>query len=268
MDAPTTLRVATANLASGAGGDGWPAALAGLDVDVLALQEVDHLLDRSGRRDQTAEAAAACAGDGPPWRARFAAAVHGTPGRADTFAAAASSAPATQAGVPSYGVALLTRHPVLRWVELRMPPSRARLPVPLPPGAGARVLWAPDEQRVALAAVVAAPLGEVTVVCTHLSFAPHRAVGQLRALRVWARDLPRPLLLLGDLNLPGRLPARRHGVVRGRSGAHLPRGRPARAARPRAARPRPPRRTAVAADHPRRGRQRPPGAAHGALPRP
>jgi endonuclease/exonuclease/phosphatase family metal-dependent hydrolase len=207
------LRVATANSASGRDqltgqpARTWAAAVAELDVDVLAVQEVDHLLERSGRADQTAEINAACARGGPAWSARFAPAVTGTPGSSRTMRPAS----ATTAGEPSYGVALLSRHPVREWHELRLAPSRVRLPVLLPPAAPRRFLWAPDEQRVALAAEVAAPGGDVTVVCTHLSFAPLRAVAQLREIVRWTRALPRPLVLLGDLNLPGRVPARLTG---------------------------------------------------------
>ena len=106
------LRLASANAASGRAGlgsardlAGWAASAAALEVDVLAVQEVDHLLGRSGRVDQTAVIAAVCAGGGPAWSARFAAAVHGTPGRADTM----RPAPATLPDEPSYGIALLTR---------------------------------------------------------------------------------------------------------------------------------------------------------------
>jgi len=178
-------------------------AVADLGADVVALQEVDYLLPRTGAVDQAAVVAAACAGAGPPWQHRFAAAVHGTPGDRTTFRSAAE----TRAGEPSYGVALLTRFEVREWHELRLPPGRARLPVPLPPGSPRRVLWAPDEQRVALAAVLATPAGPLSVVCTHLSFSPPRAVKQLRLLAAWSAALPRPLVLLGDLNLPGRVPA-------------------------------------------------------------
>lgn len=204
------MRVATANAASGRDVTGRPAferwgqAAAGLDVDVLAVQEVDHLLERSGRTDQVAALARAM---GEGWQGRFAAAVHGTPGSLETMRPATG----TLADEPSYGVGLLSRHPVREWRELRMAPSRVHLPFPLPPGAGKRVLWVPDEQRVALAAVVDAPEGPVTVVCTHLSFSPPRATGQLRELVAWASDLPRPLVLLGDLNLPGWWPERVSG---------------------------------------------------------
>ncbi|MCW2816726.1 MAG: endonuclease [Nocardioides sp.] len=204
------LTIATANAASGrdrrgllseASWTAWADAAAGLEVDVLAVQEVDRLLPRSGDVDQTGVLAQVLAGDGRAWSARFAAAVHGTPGSAVTFRAARGGDPAQ----PSYGVALLTRHPVLRWAELRLTASRARLPVRLPEGAPQRMLWVPDEPRVALAAVVDAPVGPLTVVTTHLSFAPWRATAQLREVVRWSRTLPGPRVLLGDLNLPRRV---------------------------------------------------------------
>jgi endonuclease/exonuclease/phosphatase family metal-dependent hydrolase len=64
--------------------------------------------------------------------------------------------------------------------------------------------WFPDEPR----AAVAARLGALTVVATHLSFAPHTAVRQLLRLRRWIAGMPGPVVLAGDLNLPGALPAR------------------------------------------------------------
>jgi endonuclease/exonuclease/phosphatase family metal-dependent hydrolase len=207
------LRLATINIASGRDTDGVTRlpllgrALAGLDADVIALQEVDLLLPRSGSADQASVLAAACRGDGPAWDVRFGAALHGTPGPGGGSRPAAGSLPA----VPSYGVALLTRHPVVRTHELRLTPARGRRPIPLPPGSGAPFWFIRDEQRVALAAELSTPTGPLTVVTTHLSFAPVRAGVQLRRLRAWAADLPRPLVLMGDLNLPGTLPRRLTG---------------------------------------------------------
>ncbi|MCD9196723.1 endonuclease/exonuclease/phosphatase family protein [Aeromicrobium wangtongii] len=202
------MRLATINIASGRDTDGVTRlpvlgrALAELGADVIAMQEVDHLLPRSGTADQTAALQAAVQGDGPAWEMRFAAALHGTPGPGDGSRPAHASLPA----VPSYGVALLSRHPVVRTHELRLAPARGRRPIPLPPGSGAPVWFIRDEQRVALAAELSLPSGTLTVVTTHLSFAPGRAAVQLRQLRTWATDLPRPLVLMGDLNLPGAVP--------------------------------------------------------------
>lgn len=200
----------TANAASGRrNGSGpsmaaWAAAVARLGADVVAVQEVDHLLDRSARANQTAQIGEALAAGMAPWSVRFAAAIHGSPGTRGSY----RSADRTRLDLPSYGVALASRYPVRRWWELRMAPSRMSLPVRLPPGGPRRVLWAGDEQRVALAALVATPYGDVTALCTHLSFAPVRAVRQLRQLAAWSARLPRPLAVLGDLNLPGGLPGR------------------------------------------------------------
>jgi len=226
--APATLRLATVNIASGRDDDGQvrlprlAEALAGLDADVIALQEVDHLLPRSGTTDQTALLGAACGVDGPPWDVRFAAALHGTPGPGGDARPAGTS----PTDVPSYGVALLSRHPVAWTRELRLAPARGRRPIPLPPGTRPPIWFLADEQRVALAAVVHTPTGDVTVVTTHLSFAPGRAAIQLRRLRAWAADLPRPLVVMGDLNLPGTLPRRLTGwtpLVQART---FPAGRP------------------------------------------
>ena len=64
-----------------------------------------------------------------------------------------------------------------------------------------------DEPRVALVAVIETRNGPLTVVSTHLSFIAGWNVRQLRQLHHQLRDLPRPLVLAGDLNVPGRLPA-------------------------------------------------------------
>jgi endonuclease/exonuclease/phosphatase family metal-dependent hydrolase len=74
-----------------------------------------------------------------------------------------------------------------------------------------RVAMVPDEPRAALAAVVEGPHGPFTVVATHLTFVPGFNARQLRAIVRWTSDLPRPVLLLGDLNLPGALPRRISG---------------------------------------------------------
>jgi endonuclease/exonuclease/phosphatase family metal-dependent hydrolase len=43
-------------------------------------------------------------------------------------------------------------------------------------------------------------------VTTHLTFVPGWNIAQLRALAHWARGMPAPRLMIGDFNLPGRLP--------------------------------------------------------------
>ncbi|PRY36618.1 endonuclease/exonuclease/phosphatase family metal-dependent hydrolase [Geodermatophilus tzadiensis] len=212
------LRVGTLNLASGRGHDGrvltspaLAAAVADLDVDVLAVQEVDTCQPRSGGTDQAAVLAGALGA--ADWRA--AATLDGTPSpfrRTWTAAEPALRGPRTAGTAPAYGIALVSRLPVRRWEVLGLGAGRARLPLraPDPTTGRPRLWWIPDEPRVA----VAACLDGLTVVGTHLSFAPPTSVGQLRRLRRWAASLPGPVVLAGDLNLPGGLPARLAGATR------------------------------------------------------
>lgn len=211
------LRVGTLNLASGRGPSGAVlpaeevgAALAELDADVLAVQELDAGQPRSSGADQAALVAAALGA--ADWRA--AATVAGTPGPVRRWTPVdppVLRGPGDAVPGPLYGIALVSRRPVLRWSVLSLGAGRARLPVRAPdPRTGRlRWWWVPDEPRVAVAACLAG----LTVVGTHLSFSPPTAVRQLRALRRWTATLPGPVVVAGDLNLPGRLPARLLGGV-------------------------------------------------------
>jgi endonuclease/exonuclease/phosphatase family metal-dependent hydrolase len=219
------LRIATFNLLHGQslGPDGSPLSLPGstdpaeplaeavaaLDADVLALQEVDRYQQRSGLVDQAAVAAKALGA--ADWR--FAAALHGRP------APVAGWIPepgghglrvygpeelGSSADLPSYGTALLTRLPVREWRARRFAPAPFGLPLRV---AGRRGLTpVPDEPRAALAAVLEGPAGPFTVVAAHLSFVPGWNMGQLAGIRRWIADLPAPYLLLGDFNLVGAVP--------------------------------------------------------------
>jgi endonuclease/exonuclease/phosphatase family metal-dependent hydrolase len=165
-------------------------AIASLDADVLALQEVDRGQERSHRLDLTAVAAQAMGATA----FRFAAAMTGRPD--------GSWRPAT-GGEPDdaalYGVALLSRYPVRRWDVVRLP----ALPVSVPYRftGRRRPSLVRDEARVAVMARVDAPLGELTVVATHLSFLPGWNDVQLRLLMRRIRHTPGPVVLMGDLNL-------------------------------------------------------------------
>ena len=57
---------------------------------------------------------------------------------------------------------------------------------------------------------------------THLSFVPGWNVRQLRTLRRELGDWPRPVVLAGDLNLPGSVPAAVMGWRRAVSAATYP----------------------------------------------
>jgi endonuclease/exonuclease/phosphatase family metal-dependent hydrolase len=212
------VRVGTLNLASGrdttgrsVDAAGLRSALAGVDVDVLAVQEIDVGQPRSHGLSQPAEVAAGLGA--VDWR--FAPTIAGTP---DPFRNWSAVDPPVLTGPdddptdPRYGIALFSRLPVRRWHVHALGAGRARLPIHAadPRTGRGRWWWFPDEPRLA----VAAELDGCTVVGTHLSFAPHTAVRQLLRLRRWAAELPGPVLLAGDLNLAGPVPARLAGAVR------------------------------------------------------
>ncbi|MDC7122059.1 endonuclease/exonuclease/phosphatase family protein [Cellulomonas fimi] len=180
--------------------DRFAAAVRGLDADVLALQEVDRDQPRSHGADLTVVAADAM---GAPHH-RFAATLHGEPG---LWTAATGD---HEPSAARYGIALLSRHPVREWRVLTLPTLRRRAPVRWP---GER--WPTlvrDEPRAALAAVVDGPEFTLTVVATHLTFIPGWNVRQLRHLVSQVRPLPRPLVLMGDLNLEPDRPQRATGM--------------------------------------------------------
>ena len=191
------MRLATFNLLHGRSlsdgvvhADRVAAAVADLDADVIGLQEVDRAQPRSGLLDLTAIAAEAL--HAPTHR--FAAAVVGTPG--ETWQPWRS---ADDNDHPLYGIALVSRWPVLRWQITPLPAAPVRSPVYIPK---AGLLLLKDEPRVLLAAVVETPAGPMTVATTHLSFVPGWNVRQLRTAIRALRTLPAPRVLLGDLNLP------------------------------------------------------------------
>lgn len=174
------------------------AAIVGLDADVVGLQEVDRAQTRSGGIDLAAVSAAALgAAD-----FRFEPALVGTPGGEWRPAHDGEHGPSD---VPMYGVALASRLPVEAWHTLRLAPAPIRAPILLP--GTHRVTLLQDEPRVVLAAVLRTPTGPMTVATTHLSFVPGWNIRQLRQLIAFLRRLPGPRILVGDLNLPGSVPA-------------------------------------------------------------
>jgi endonuclease/exonuclease/phosphatase family metal-dependent hydrolase len=212
------VRVATFNVFSGRAPDGtWDEArfrhaVAVLDADVLALQEVDRGQDRSGGADLTAIAAEAMGSVAH----RFTPALAGTP---DGWVAAAGDEPE---GTPLYGVALLSRLPVREWREVRIAPAPGRLPHLW----GRRLAWVRDETRAAVVAEVETPVGVVEVVGTHLSFLRPWNRWQLRRLVHDLGAAHHPRLLLGDLNMWPRPATRITGLAPLASARTFPAPRP------------------------------------------
>jgi endonuclease/exonuclease/phosphatase family metal-dependent hydrolase len=204
------------------------AAVAQLGSDVLALQEVDRHQDRSGLHDQTAVAAQELGAE----HHRFAPTIVGEPGDASRWhPAGAGEDEAVAAGQPAgpmYGVGLVSKWPVLQWRIERFHSPAWRIPLVVPgPQRRPQIVRVPDEPRAAIIAVIDSPLGVMTVVTAHLSFIPGVNIRQLRDLVRRTADLPRPFILLGDFNIPGRLPSVITRMLPLAKGATYPSFRPA-----------------------------------------
>ena len=203
-------------------------AVVRLGADVIGLQEVDVDQPRSAGAHQVRSVAEAMGAE--HWY--FAPSVSGTPGETewahatdDHEKAANPRRHAAGAGHqrravdgpievdppigvgPLYGVGLVSRLVVSDWRSTRFEPAPWSLPLLIPAEPRPRFMSVPDEPRAAIAAVVEGAHGPFTVVTAHLSFVPGYNVRQLRDMRRWLAGFPRPLVLLGDFNLPGRLPA-------------------------------------------------------------
>jgi endonuclease/exonuclease/phosphatase family metal-dependent hydrolase len=202
------VRIATFNILHGRSPaddrvdvDRLAAAVKDLDADVLGLQEVDRDQPRSMGSDLTAVAAEAMGAVD----SQFVAALAGTPG--GTWMAATGE---EQPGSASYGIALLSRHPVVSWQVVRLPMLHSRVPMWFT--GSAKPVLVTEEPRVAVAAVVDGPFGEVTVANTHLSFVPGFNAWQLRSLVRSLAGTREPLVLMGDLNMEPRRVARVSGL--------------------------------------------------------
>lgn len=218
------MRIATFNILHGRSLDDGrvdvdrlASAVTTLDADVLGLQEVDRDQPRSLGADLTAVAAEAMGAVDH----QFVAALSGTPG--GTWMAATGD---EQPGSAGYGIALLSRHPVISWRVVRLPPLRVSVPLWSPQSR--RPFLARDEPRVAVAAVIDAPQGQITVCNTHLSFIPGWNSSQLRLLVRSLEGTREPLVLMGDLNMERRQAARNSGMTPVATAPTFPAGRPSR----------------------------------------
>ena len=201
------MRLVTFNVLHGASPDDgvvdldrFAAAIVALDPDVLALQEVDRGQERSHGAD-LADVAAQAMGAAST---RFVAAMTTDP-RGRWRPAPRSPDP----GVAAYGVALLSRCPILGWRELRLP--RIAPPFPLLRRDPRRLELRHEERRAAVLARLETPEGPLLAASAHLSFVPGWSQLQLYALRqamVAEASARSPAMIMGDLNMtPG--PARR-----------------------------------------------------------
>ena len=196
-------------------------AAAMIDLDLLALQEVDFFQDRSNTIDQTALIAQ---GMGAQFY-DFAPAIFGTPGEkwevanfihSDKSANQNHSSELDPAGKrnlinqnSAYGVSIISKIPINEICILELGRSPVGIPLLVPNDNKGRMrprfIYVSDEPRMAQAAILQ---NGVTVINTHLSFVPGVNVRQLQIIKKWAEHLPGKKILIGDLNLIGRIPAK------------------------------------------------------------
>ena len=178
-------------------------AIAALDVEIIAVQEMDRGLRRTGGGEQVTELAGRLG-----WHGVFAPALLGNPERIW------GPGPGNRAdpGGPAYGVGLLSRHPLRCAERIALPGGGAgeRRPEDL----GRALPGWDHEPRVVLRARVAVPGGpDLVVATTHLSYLLWRGLRQLRIATAWTRAAARggPAVVMGDFNLP--FPLLRRGLV-------------------------------------------------------
>ena len=185
-------------------------AMALLESDVLALQEIDYRLPRSQELNQTLAVAEAM---GAQWWG-FAPVVKGTPGvkwrKLKSDEEQVLTASTSKDHREYYGIAIVSKIPVKSWMRLELKKAWIGLPLLVANEKG-RVapFYVKDEPRVALAAVLE---NGWTVINVHLSFVPLVNIFQLLKVSRWAKRLEREtstrVALVGDFNLPWGIPTR------------------------------------------------------------
>ena len=182
---------------------------ASLGSDLLALQEIDMNLERSGVKNQVAEIATEMGAIA--WG--FAPTLKGTPGFSWRKLTSAETRVITyieESSSDLYGVAMASKIPVQHWLRCELGKAWIGLPLLIANERGkVAPFYVKDEPRVALAAVLE---NGWTVINTHLSFVPFVNIFQLLKVTRWAKKLEKQyqtkVILLGDFNLPWGLPVR------------------------------------------------------------
>ena len=190
----------------------YAGAVQTLESDLIALQEVDFNLERSGIENQSSAVARIMGA--AHWG--FAPAISGTPGvkwrklKSDEQLVITDSNIGQVKELGSYGIAIISKVPVKSWLRLELGRSVIGMPLLIGNEKGKlAMLYVKDEPRVAIAAVLE---NGWTVINTHLSFVPLVNIYQLFRLSRWAtfieREYSTKVILLGDFNLPGGIPSK------------------------------------------------------------
>jgi endonuclease/exonuclease/phosphatase family metal-dependent hydrolase len=183
--------------------------LSELNSDVLALQEIDMNLERSGAANQPAEIAAAMGA--ADWG--FAPTVCGTPGFSWRKLSKDEERVITTAADSAndlYGIAIVSSVPVKQWLRYELGKAWIGMPLLIANEKGkVAPFYVKDEPRVALAALLE---NGWTIINVHLSFVPFVNLFQLLKVTRWAKKIEREhatkVALVGDFNLPWGIPTR------------------------------------------------------------
>lgn len=184
---------------------GLAAAAAAIGSDVIAIQEVDHGLGRSNNAFQTRDIAIAMGAK----HYAFAPAIIGSPDgswrKADSIVESNIAGEANFQS-ESYGIGIVSKISVVEWhrLDLSKSPFGAPIIIPNTETGKPKAIYIKDEPRLAIAAQLE---NGWTVINTHLSFVPGMNLFQLRKLKNWADTFGEKVLLMGDFNLPGSIPA-------------------------------------------------------------
>jgi endonuclease/exonuclease/phosphatase family metal-dependent hydrolase len=184
-----------------------------LSTDVIAVQEVDFNLPRSGEVNQIAEVATAMGAK--DWA--FAPSIIGTPGekwrKLNENDPKVITNKSSEVLLGSYGIAIASTIRVVKWHRFELGNSPIGMPLVVPTESETsgrpkiRAIYVHDEPRLALAATLE---NGFTIVNTHLSFVPGVNLTQLKKLKKWVLQIGSEsntkVLLMGDLNLPKNLP--------------------------------------------------------------
>ena len=182
-----------------------------MQPDFLALQEVDNFQSRSGFINQSKLIAESM--QLKHWA--YLPTLIGTPGEKwhavkDLNKAIITSENHQSNDVASYGIALATNQPIKKLYVKKLGRSIIGMPllVPKDNGKGVRFIYVKDEPRVALVAELE---NGFTIATTHLSFVPGVNIFQLNKLSSFLKKLAGISVLMGDLNLPAKLPSKLSG---------------------------------------------------------
>ena len=173
-----------------------------IGADVLGLQEVDFLLERSGGTNQVESAAASMGAR--HWA--FAPSVMGSPDENWTRSRSTNIQVVTNeiaSTAPGYGIGLISKIPVISWHRLDLARSPVGIVMAWPENGKIKQHYVRDHPRSAIAAVLE---NGWLVVNTHLSFVPVFNLFQLLKIKRWVKKLPvtdkSKIVIMGDLNLP------------------------------------------------------------------